>query len=123
MRIALASRGVRSRLRSESGSIVGGMTYIGIASRPSNPGIGKTATSYWSAKRRKKAHARACADEQSKWHRHTHRPAARALTRLAGWLSGPIVTAAAGTGFFAVEPLVFPPRAHPPPPPPPPAPP
>ena len=40
------SRGASSRLRSESGSIDGGMMYIGTASRASNPGIENTAASY-----------------------------------------------------------------------------
>jgi hypothetical protein len=111
--MSVTSRGVRSRLRSENGSIEGGTTYIGIPSRPSNPGSAKTAASYWSANRRKKAHGPACADEQSKWQRQTHRPPFRALTRLAGWVSCTRVTSASRSSFFALSPFMSTQRASP----------
>ena len=87
--------------------------YIGMPRRPSKPGSAKTAASYCSANRRKNVHGVGWADEQSKWHRHTHRPAVRALTRLAGWQSCTIVRSASRSSFFALSPFMSTQRASP----------
>src|SRR5437899_3377654 len=72
--MSVRSRVDSSRFFSDSGSMDGSTTYIGIPRRPSNPGSEKTAASYWSANCRKKDQAAGRADEQSKWQRQTHRP-------------------------------------------------
>src|SRR5438874_6928728 len=75
--MSVSSRVDSSRFFSDSGSMDGSTTYIGIPSLPSNPGSEKTAASYWSANCRKKDQAAGRAAEQSKWHSQSQRPSVR----------------------------------------------